>query len=149
MKLLQCKKSYTTRRGWEEVKWRERLRWKCVKSRRYSWCISAHQSGHRTRSQIEQAGVIDARQIQELVCVREWTFSEIFYFSVYYLHSLLSIVQKCGFADDFERSLLCSSRLHLFDHIWIYIWKYILKSNVNFQHHYSSLQCHMILQKSF
>ncbi len=35
--------------------------------------------------------------------------------------------------------------------IWIYIVKcnVLLWSNLNFQHHYSSLQCHMVLQKSF
>ncbi len=39
--------------------------------------------------------------------------------------------------------------------ILIFLFEYIFKgnlflwSNLNFQHHYSSLQCHMILQKSF
>ncbi len=35
----------------------------------------------------------------------------------------------------------------LFEHIWQCNW--FLWSKLNFQHHYSTLQCHMILQKSF
>ncbi len=65
-------------------------------------------------------------------------------------------------------SLFCSPRLHLSDQkpsktvIFWYICKilnscfhlfsnvvYSRDTNLNFQHHYSSLKCHMILQKSF
>ncbi len=74
-------------------------------------------------------------------------------------------------------SLFCSPRLHLFDSKYkyiknsntvIFIWFnflhfkitifylniilnaiYSCDAKLNFQHHYSSLQCHMILQKSF
>ncbi len=55
-------------------------------------------------------------------------------------------------------SILCSPRLHLFDQKYSKnsnIVKYYLssvlkkKSKLHFQHYYSSLQCHVIIQKSF
>ncbi len=66
----------------------------------------------------------------------------------------------------FEGWLLCSPRLHLFDQKYSKIVKYYCKNNtflfeylvkcnlfllqkLNFQHHYSSLQCNMIFRKSF
>ncbi len=93
----------------------------------------------------------------------------LFFFSVehlnYYIYSYIII---CFVFNVFERSLLCSPMLHLFDpkpsktvkyccyiiFIYIYIYIYILKCNLFhwwiswiFSSHYSSLQCHMILQK--
>ncbi len=61
----------------------------------------------------------------------------------------------------FERSLLCSPMIKntvktgilgvvIVISILIYFEKiYFVMVKLNFQHHYSSLQCHMILQKSF
>ncbi len=58
-------------------------------------------------------------------------------------------------------SFLCSTRLHLIEHKYsksIILWNTTIHffiiiipamAKLNCQHHYSSLQCHMILQKSF
>ncbi len=85
--------------------------------------------------------------------------------------SLLFLLPKpssCQHAQRTERkSLFCSPRLHLFHQkYWknceillrfkiSFLCQYLLNCNLflwsklYFQHHYSSLQCHMILQKSF
>ncbi len=92
---------------------------------------------------------------------------EIWLFYSMFFHFIPSL-EKSGVCNIFERSLLYWSRLHLFDNkcskviMWNIItisncclFEYIVISNCSceanlyFQHHYPSLQCLMILQKSF
>ncbi len=66
----------------------------------------------------------------------------------------------CKAFDVFENNILCSPRLHLFVQkctntvilsfsIQIYFKMLFIPVKLYFQHHYSSLQCHMIFHKSF
>jgi len=89
---------------------------------------------------------------------------------IHYCWGLFTLGVSKIFLNVFERSPICSPRLHLFDQkysknsiivkyyynlkqlfsILIYFLKcHLFLAKLNFQHHYSSLQCHMILQKSF